>query len=383
MPTVSVIIPTYNRAQLAREAVESVLAQTYQDFEIIVVDDGSTDDTAEVLAAYSDRIRYIRQDNSGVSAARNHGMRLARGSYIAFLDSDDLFLPNKLAVQVSYFEDHPNVAMTYTAYISVDENLQPLNTHPAREYPGGHKEMLIACTIATPTVMFRRSILDALEPFDEHMHLAEDIDLWVRIATRYAFATIQEPLTYVRIHSGGTPRDPEEILNAYMYLFEKSFKGNRAYSWPYKRRAYARMHYICAADILSRIDPNSTDPNKNQTYYYYFWKAVRYWPFSRTALHAISNRMRERGRRIVSLPRRAANRLLLSREKVLDSLQFGDLDKIAFWMSRHLEWDEVYPILESYGFHPDPDKAKAEFIAKLTAADLEPVAARMAHDFDA
>ncbi|MCK4819314.1 glycosyltransferase family 2 protein, partial [bacterium] len=109
IPNVSVIIPTCNRAEYITQAIDSVLAQTYTDYEIIVVDDGSTDNTKEVMEPYMDRIRYIYQENAGVSAARNTGIKAAKGDWVAFLDSDDEWLPGKLAVQIRAVERHPQL----------------------------------------------------------------------------------------------------------------------------------------------------------------------------------------------------------------------------------------------------------------------------------
>ncbi len=118
---VSVIIPTYNRSELCRQAAESVLAQTYSDVEVLIVDDGSADDTRDVVSKLDDRVRYIRQDNAGVSAARNRGLQEARGAYIAFLDSDDLWLPWKLEAQISLLKRRPSPGMVWTDMIAVDE----------------------------------------------------------------------------------------------------------------------------------------------------------------------------------------------------------------------------------------------------------------------
>ena len=116
MKEISVVIPAYNHGRFLREAIDSVLAQTYAPLEIIVVDDGSTDDTEQIVRSYGDRVRYIRQQNAGVGAARNNGIANARGEYVAFLDSDDLWLPEKLAVQVEYMRRHPECAACAVPY---------------------------------------------------------------------------------------------------------------------------------------------------------------------------------------------------------------------------------------------------------------------------
>jgi glycosyltransferase involved in cell wall biosynthesis len=300
MVSVSVIIPTYNRADLLEQAIRSVLAQTCTDYEIIVVDDGSTDDIQHVVMCVNDaRVRYERLPHGGVSKARNHGIRTARGQYIAFLDSDDAFMPDKLQKQLAFFEQHPDVGMIYTGYTSVDEDLKMLREHPAPLYTD-YRPMLTSCTIATPTVMVRRDVFERVGMFDETMHLAEDIDLWCRIFRLYPILPLHQSLTRVRLHKRSTPRDPEAVVNAYMHLLVKAFRADpKGIPRLERRRMLARIHYLCAHDVLAQVDPHSADPRKYQTYWYYYVKAARYYPFSRMAL-SVFWRYHTRGIRAVA-----------------------------------------------------------------------------------
>ena len=294
MPTVSVIIPTYNRAELLRQAINSVFAQTVDNYEIIVVDDGSTDHTASVIQSYADsRLRYVTRAHGGVSAARNYGIEMARGRYVAFLDSDDLFLPGKLEIQTQLMEAHADAGMVYSAYNSVDADGSFLATHPAPRYPS-YREMLLACTIATPTVLARREALEAAGGFDTAMHLAEDIDLWCRITRRYSVLAVDEPLTLVRLHSQGTTRAPEEILAAYRYMYGKAFQADPSLSRTYKRRAMARIHYTCAAELLLQTGSQAGSPENEAAIDNYFYTGALYWPFSRTALAIFRSRLKRR-----------------------------------------------------------------------------------------
>ena len=166
---VSVIIPTYNRAALVKEAVASVLAQTWREFELIVVDDGSTDDTPEALAPYASRIRLLRRENrGGVSAARNAGMAAARGEWLAFLDSDDLWLPEKLARQMAYLAAHPDAAWCQTEETWVRRGVR-LKQPPTHRKIGGRIffQSLERCMVSPSAVILHRRLLEEHGGFDE------------------------------------------------------------------------------------------------------------------------------------------------------------------------------------------------------------------------
>lgn len=158
-PIVSVVIPTFNRGWILQAAVDSVLAQTFRDFELIVVDDGSTDDTAEILMSYGPALRVVRQGNAGVSAARNAGIRSAKGALIAFLDSDDRWLPDKLGCQVDFFNARPDAVICQTEEIWI-RNGKRVNPKKIHAKPAGHifKASLALCLVSPSAVMLRRSL---------------------------------------------------------------------------------------------------------------------------------------------------------------------------------------------------------------------------------
>ena len=194
-PLVSVIIPTYNRAAMVGKAIESVLTQDFTDFELIVVDDGSTDDTFRVLDQYGDRMAVLRQSNKGVSAARNRGIASARGELIAFIDSDDLWLPAKLTRQVAFFEDHPDALINQTEEIWIrnGRRVNPKKRH--RKLSGDiFIPSLELCLVSPSAVMMRKSLLDEVGHFDEALPACEDYDLWLRISYRYPVYLIDTPL---------------------------------------------------------------------------------------------------------------------------------------------------------------------------------------------
>ena len=208
LPTVSVVVPTHNRAHLIGETLRSILTQTLQDFEVIVVDNGSTDGTDRVVAALADpRIRYHWQEDSGLPAnSRNVGIRMARGRYIAFLDSDDLWLPRKLALQVEFMEAHPEVAFTCTNAVAFDGNgihgrLNKVTLAGRRTA----RHLLLGNFITTLTVMVRRSCLEVVGLFNEDpaLRTVEDFELWLRLAARFPVAYLPEVTARHRLHEGG------------------------------------------------------------------------------------------------------------------------------------------------------------------------------------
>ncbi len=198
-PAVSVIIPTFNRAWILRDAVDSVLAQTHKDFELIVVNDGSTDETAALLAAYGNRVSVLEQTNRGVSAARNAGVGASRGDLVAFLDSDDVWLPEKLAVQVDFFRRHPEILICQTeeTWIRNGRRVNPKNRH---KKPSGDifEPSLALCLVSPSAVMMRRQLYEALGGFDEQLPACEDYDFWLRIGCRHPVALIDRPLIFKR-----------------------------------------------------------------------------------------------------------------------------------------------------------------------------------------
>ena len=202
-PLISVIIPTFNRAAWVREAVDSVLAQTFQDFELIVVDDGSTDATGEELGSYGDRLRIIYQARQGVSAARNRGLEMAAGEWLAFLDSDDLWLPQKLETQVDFLNRNPRAEICQTEEIWIRHGRR-VNPREKHRKPSGDifAPSLVRCLVSPSAVMLRKSLLQEVDFFDESLPACEDYDLWLRISCRKPVFLVEPPLVVKR---GGHP----------------------------------------------------------------------------------------------------------------------------------------------------------------------------------
>ncbi|MFQ5451107.1 MAG: glycosyltransferase family 2 protein [Nitrospinaceae bacterium] len=194
-PSVTVIIPTYNRGYCLGESIRSVMAQTRADFELLVVDDGSTDGTENIVRRFPE-VRYIRcEKNSGVSRARNLGVQQARGRYLCFLDSDDVWREKKLETQISWMESHRDCPVSYTdeIWIRRGRRVNPMNKH--RKYSGDiFRHCLPLCIVSPSSVMMRASLFSEVGGFDEKMPVCEDYDLWLRIAFKYRFHFIEKKL---------------------------------------------------------------------------------------------------------------------------------------------------------------------------------------------
>ncbi len=245
----SVVIPAYNAAAFVRRAVDSVLAQTMAGVEVIAVDDGSTDDTCGVLAGYGDCLRLLTQANAGPAAARNRGLREARGEFVAFLDADDWWLPAKLERQVALMRARPDVGFCSTATRVVTQAGKPAGDWPCcMEDEGPLLELLFVRSAAisgsTSGVLGRRALLTEVGGFDEALRGFEDPDLWIRLAARTRYACIPEPLTVVV----RTPGSVSSHLPRMRAATLASFRKNRTLLPPGKRGSFWRD--ACAGALL-------------------------------------------------------------------------------------------------------------------------------------
>lgn len=206
---ISVIIPTYNRAMFLKEAIHSVLNQGYfkaassDEFELLVIDDGSTDDTSECVKSFKNTVRYHFQENKGVSAARNLGLKLSRGEYIAFLDSDDLWENNKISIQMSFMMSHPRAMVCYTeeTWIRRGVFVNPKKKH--QKYSGWiFDRVLLLCLLSLSSALFRIEGFKVFGKFDEDLPACEDYDFGIRVAQKYPIHLISKPLIVKR---GGHP----------------------------------------------------------------------------------------------------------------------------------------------------------------------------------
>jgi len=256
VPSVSVIIPTYQRSHWVSEAIESVLAQTYKDYEIIVVNDGSTDNTAQVLNQFQDKIRIIEQDNKGSSAARNIAIQNSQGRYIAFLDDDDRWLPSKLEKQIALLESERKVGLIYSDMFLFDEK-EVFPEPRGKKHPihlGRISWMLFLFGSSVPlasSVVVRRETLDEIGLFDETLRFCVDYDLWLRISEKWLLYYLDEPLTMYRLSDTNMTKNREGVLLGALRLKEKALARNPDY-----RRLSANMlhqgfyrYYLALANL--------------------------------------------------------------------------------------------------------------------------------------
>ena len=246
---VSVVIPTYNSGPLVVEAVESVLAQTRAADEVIVVDDGSTDDTAEPLTAFGPPVRYIQKENGGVSTARNRGVAEATGDWVAFLDADDVWHPRKLELQLPVLAANPELGMLGTRVYDWPALRHPaLDTiNEARVARVPLKELIIRNAFTTSTVIARRDVLRSVGEFDTDQFGTEDYDLWLRVAQRAGVANLLVALTGYRTATPGSLSKNASRMEAGMRIILRKldaagvFRGNPVL----RRRAWGHFRYSC------------------------------------------------------------------------------------------------------------------------------------------
>lgn len=254
MQTVSVIIPTYNYGRFIGEAVESALSQTLRPAEVIVVDDGSTDDTEEVVRGFGDAVRYIKQENAGVSAARNRGVAESSGQYIAFLDADDIWEPEKLEKQMAKFADDPKIGLVHCGMREFDaETGETVRLHTEGGEGWVADDLLLweRPVIVGPggTVVVTRKAFAEAGGFDSRMKCGEDWDFCYRVAREYKVGFVAEPLVKYRGHAAAAHHNVREMEHGMALFYKKAFAvGGDILRL--KRRAMGNFHRVLAGSYF-------------------------------------------------------------------------------------------------------------------------------------
>ncbi|MFL5906775.1 MAG: glycosyltransferase family 2 protein [Solirubrobacterales bacterium] len=292
MPEVSVVIPTYNSARYLVEAVRSVLAQTFEDLEVIVVDDGSTDDTASVIDGIDPRVRYVRQENSGVSVARNNGVAESSARYVAFLDADDTWVPEKLTKQVEALRANPGYRLCYTAFTVTDSELKPIEVRRPRQRGTALETLLLHGNFVgggSSTVLCEREVFTKAGGFDPSLSQCADWDMSVRLAALTDFLYLDEALVNYRQHGMNMSSDPRLLEDDSVRVLEKGFAtpGIDSAITSKRRRALARNDMVLAGT---------------------YFQAGRYRDFARCAARSVSRDPR-RVSYLAGFPVRVARRM--------------------------------------------------------------------------
>jgi len=270
-PLVSVVIPTYNRALLLSRAIKSVLNQTYLNFEIIVVDDCSTDSTESVVKGFhDDRIRYIRHEkNQGASTARNNGIMASKGEYIAFQDSDDEWLSTKLEKQVNSFSFAPrDLGVVYTSFWLIDQGKKTLIPSSDMKQTEGkiYTALLKKNFVNTPTAVVRKECFEKVGMF-ENIPRLQDWELWLRISKYYYFKHLSEPLVTAHRQPDSISRNTDALISAWNYILSKHFAEIS------KEKKLLSKHYFGIGTLLCLKGDIKAGRN-------YFYKALRAHPFN-------------------------------------------------------------------------------------------------------
>lgn len=267
---ISAVIPTYNCSRYLSRAIDSVLGQTRPVDEIVVIDDGSTDDTPALLARYGDRVRALRVANGGVSKARNHGLRMARYEWVAWLDADDWWMPTKIARQVELVDKDPQLDFIYTGLRMVEldgHEYDRVTTDPTRVWPG----LRYTNTITPSTVMVRRELLLAAGGFDESIRMCEDWEMWARLGEKVRYGAVEQPMVYYQITPGSLSSHVEaELKTTEAIAMRTLLKGLNGFE------RHVEWRRLTSAQLF-RASVASRDSNAGQALRY-LYRSLSRWP---------------------------------------------------------------------------------------------------------
>lgn len=278
MIKVSAIIPAFNSARYLADAINSVLAQTVNSIEVIVIDDGSTDETESLVGGYGSRVRYFRQQNNGVAIARNRGIEESRGKYVALLDADDVWVPNKVERQLAALEKGSGCRACYSAFTITGSDLSPVGINRSKRRSSALEDLLLrGNVVGTPsTVMCERALFQEVSGFDSSLSQCADWEMWIRLAMLTDFIYLDEPLVLYRQHGANMSRSISLLERDSLRALEKGF-AMRGLAGPLRarRRASFARNYMVLAGA--------------------YFHARRYQDFARCAMRSVAMDIRQAG----------------------------------------------------------------------------------------
>lgn len=313
MPKVSIIIPAYNAVAYLPETLESVFKQTFTDFEVLIIDDGSSDGTVEWASQIADsRVKLISQTNQGSSVARNTGITAAQGEYIALLDADDIWEQTKLEKQVRFLEENPSVGLVDTWTVLVDQQNKSTGkvivSHAEKD---AWKQLVqfktVCCCDSTPLI--RRSCFETVGLFNPDLPFLEDLDMWIRLASSYEFGVVKEPLVRYRQHPGSKSTNCQGMLEAFRTIIEKAFESVPAEVLPLRDKGYGRVNLYLAWRAINNQDYKQAIHFNHQAIAHYP-QLILSWDFLRQSialalLKRLGSQTYDRARSLVQTMRRS------------------------------------------------------------------------------
>ncbi len=281
MPQISVIIPAYNAERTIRQTIESVQRQTFQDFELIVINDGSKDRTVELVQSIQDeRLKIFSYENGGLPVARNRGISRATGEFIAFLDADDLWTPDKLELQLTALKQHPEagVAYSWTYFMDVNEQGEAVSFLPSPQYSfegNVYEKLLVSDFIHSGSnTLIRRQAIASAGEFDPTLKSCEDWDYWLRLATCWHFVVVPKHQIFYRRTPGAMSSKVEVMKEAALIAMDKAYKAAPPELQYLKRYSLISFHKYCAGQYLEHC----TDISELRKAQHHLWSAIRLQP---------------------------------------------------------------------------------------------------------
>ncbi|MEM6752982.1 MAG: glycosyltransferase [Cyanobacteria bacterium P01_C01_bin.38] len=277
MPQISVVVPAYNSQNTISETITSVLQQTFSDFELIVINDGSTDGTLEILSGVKDaRLKVYSYPNGGLPTARNRGILRARGEFISFIDADDLWTPDKLELQLQALQKNPQAGVAYSWTICMGNNGKSFHPGVSESFQGNvYHNLLIGNFIASGSnVLIRKQAIESVGYFDESLKSCEDWDYWLRLAPKWDFVVVAKPQIIYRLSSGAMSSKLDVMEKYQTLVLNKAFESAPSQLQYLKNRGFAYIYLFMTRLCLSRASDVKVVEQASQK----LWKAIRFSP---------------------------------------------------------------------------------------------------------